>query len=39
MKIFARGGNRGMAQGSLNQVDRRAPIQGMGGVGMAKPMG
>ena len=28
-----------MAQGGLNQVDRRPPIQGMGRVGMAKPMG
>jgi hypothetical protein len=39
MKVLAGGGDRGMAQGGLHRVDRRPPVQGMGGVGMAQPMG
>jgi carbamoyltransferase len=38
MKILPRGVYRGMAQGGLYQMNRRAPVQGMGGVGMAQPM-
>ena len=39
MEIFSCGGNGGMAQGGLNQVDWGSSIKGMGGVGMPQPMG
>ena len=39
MEVHSRRGNTGMAQRLLHQVDGSAPLQGMAGVGMAKPMG
>ena len=36
---IARGGDRGMAQGGLHQVDRATLVKGMTGMGMAQPMG
>jgi hypothetical protein len=38
MEIFTRGGDAGVSQGGLHQMNRAAPVKGMAGVGMAKPM-
>ena len=39
MQVAAYGGGSGVLERLLHEVDGRAPIQAMAGVGMAQPMG
>jgi hypothetical protein len=39
MEVAARGGDRGVPERLLHQVDGCAPIQTVAGVGMAQPVG
>jgi hypothetical protein len=38
MEIAACGGHRGMAERLLHQMDRRAPVEAMAGVGVPPPL-
>ncbi len=39
MEVASGGGDAGVAKGSLDQMNRRAAIKGVGSMGVAEPVG